>query len=199
MSGPNTKGTRPQPRPLTGDEGAKRSAALILEVLAGLRTPSEASTALGVTTMRYYVLERRGPGGGGQAPQPRPEGGKRPPGDAPHEGGGLDGPEDLKWRLRVLLETIVGSISVTQACEELGVSESRLHELRRQALVGALGALMPKPAGRPATAETTTAREKDLETRIQELEVDLQAALVRTELALAMPELFRGRSKKNRG
>lgn len=108
----------------------------------------------------------------------------------------LDGPEDLKWRLRVLLETIVGSISVAQACEELGVSESRLHELRRQALVGALGALMPKPAGRPATAETTPPRERDLEARIEELEVDLQAALVRTELALAMPELFRG--KKNR-
>jgi hypothetical protein len=85
---------------------------------------------------------------------------------------------------------------VAQACEELGVSESRLHELRRQALVGALGALMPKPAGRPATAETMTARENELEGRIQELEVDLQAALVRTELALAMPELFRGGSKK---
>lgn len=109
----------------------------------------------------------------------------------------LDGPEDLKWRLRVLLETIVGSISVTQACEELGVSESRLHELRRQALVGALGALMPKPAGRPATAETATERERNLEARIDELEVDLQAALVRTELALAMPELFRGGGKKN--
>lgn len=108
----------------------------------------------------------------------------------------LEGPETLKWRLRVLLETIVGSTSVAQACEELGVSESRLHELRREALVGALGALMPRPAGRPATAETTTPREKDLEARIQELEVDLQAALVRTELALAMPELFRG--KKNR-
>ena len=109
----------------------------------------------------------------------------------------LEGPEDLKWRLRVILETLLGRVSVAQACEELGVSESRLHELRQQALVGALGALMPKPAGRPATAETTTAREKDLEVRIQELEVDLQAALVRTELALAMPELFRGRSKKN--
>ena len=108
----------------------------------------------------------------------------------------LDGPEELKWRLRVLLETIVGRISVAQACEELGVSESRLHALRRQALVGALGALMPKPTGRPAAAETTTTREKELEARIQELEVDLQAALVRTELALAMPELFRG--KKNR-
>jgi hypothetical protein len=109
----------------------------------------------------------------------------------------LDGPEELKRRLRVLLETILGSVSVAQACEELGVSESRLHELRRQALVGALGALMPKPAGRPATAETTTEREKNLEARIQELEVDLQAALVRTELALAMPELFRGGGKKN--
>ena len=107
----------------------------------------------------------------------------------------LEGPEDLKWRLRVLLDTLAGRVSVAQACEELGVSESRLHELRREALEGALGALMPKPAGRPATAETTTEREKELEGRIQELEVDLQAALVRTELALAMPELFR--SKKN--
>ena len=58
MSAP-AKGTRPQPRPLTGDEGAKRSAAVILEVLAGLRTPTEASQALGITPMRYYVLERR--------------------------------------------------------------------------------------------------------------------------------------------
>lgn len=110
----------------------------------------------------------------------------------------LEGPEDLKWRLRVVLETIVGSISVTQACEELGVSESRLHELRREALVGALGALLPKPAGRPARPETTTGREKELEARIEELEVDLQAALVRTELALAMPELFRSKKKHRR-
>lgn len=108
----------------------------------------------------------------------------------------LDGPEELKRRLRALLETIVGGVSVAQACAQLGVSESRLHELRRQALVGALGALMPKPSGRPATADTTPLREQELLARIGELEVDLQAALVRTELALAMPELFR--SKKNR-
>jgi transposase-like protein len=109
----------------------------------------------------------------------------------------LDGPEDLKRRLRVLLETIVGGVSVVQACEELGVSESRLHELRRQALVGALGALMPRPAGRPVAAEPATPREEELEARIAELEVDLQAALVRTELALAMPDLFRRGGKKN--
>jgi transposase-like protein len=110
----------------------------------------------------------------------------------------LAGPEDLKRRLRVLLDTLAGRVSVAQACEELGVSESRLHELRREALVGALGALMPKPAGRPATAQTTTAREKELEGRIEELEVDLQAALVRTELALAMPQLFRSKKKHRR-
>src|SRR5262249_12087765 len=102
----------------------------------------------------------------------------RPPNGVGHVGR-LEGPEELKRRLRVLLETIVGSKSVAQACEELQVSESRLHELRREALVGALGALMPRPAGRPATAETGSEREKDLEARIDELEVDLQAALVR--------------------
>src|SRR2546428_942660 len=85
------KTTRPQPRPLTGDEGAKRSAALILEVLAGLRTPSEASTALGVTTMRYYVLERRALGGMVQSPAPRPKGEKRRPEDAPAGAGRGEG------------------------------------------------------------------------------------------------------------
>src|SRR5438094_1766000 len=79
----NTKTTRPQPRPLTGDESAKRSAVMVLEVLAGLRTPSEASTALGVTTMRYYVLERRALEGMVQALQPRPKGKRRRPEDAP--------------------------------------------------------------------------------------------------------------------
>jgi transposase-like protein len=108
----------------------------------------------------------------------------------------LEGPDELKWRLRVILETLTGVIGVQQACEELGVGASRLHELRREALVGALGALMPKPSGRPAAREPASTREQDLLARIAELETDLQAALVRTELALAMPQLFR--AKKNR-
>jgi hypothetical protein len=111
----------------------------------------------------------------------------------------LEGPDELKRRLRVLLETLQGTKSVAEACEELRVSESRLHELRREALMGALVALMPKPAGRPSTAETASEREKEMEARIQELEVDLQAAFVRTELALAMPQLFRGKKKPRTG
>ena len=38
---------------------AKRRAAVILEVLAGSRRPSEAATALGVTVPRYYFLEEQ--------------------------------------------------------------------------------------------------------------------------------------------
>jgi hypothetical protein len=38
---------------------AHRRAAVILEVLAGVRGPSEAATALGVTVSHYYVLERK--------------------------------------------------------------------------------------------------------------------------------------------
>ena len=41
------------------DREARRKAAAILEVLAGARKPSEAAQALGITPMRYYMLEMR--------------------------------------------------------------------------------------------------------------------------------------------
>jgi len=45
------------------DEGpgreARRRAAVMLEVLAGVRTPSEAASALGISRPHYYLLEGR--------------------------------------------------------------------------------------------------------------------------------------------
>ena len=41
------------------DLDARRKAAAILEVLAGARKPSDAAKALGITTVRYYMLEMR--------------------------------------------------------------------------------------------------------------------------------------------
>jgi len=41
------------------EEETRRTAAVILEVLAGLRTTAEASEALGVSVPRYYALEAR--------------------------------------------------------------------------------------------------------------------------------------------
>jgi hypothetical protein len=49
-------------------------AALILEVLAGVRTPTEAASALSVTANRYYQLEDRALEGLVAACEPRPRG-----------------------------------------------------------------------------------------------------------------------------
>ena len=77
MSGP-ARATRAA-KPLEGDETAKKTAAMILEVLAGLRSTTEAAQALEISSMRYYVLERRAMEGMVQALQPRPKGKQKRP------------------------------------------------------------------------------------------------------------------------
>jgi hypothetical protein len=63
--------------PMGGSDGAKRTAAIILEVLAGLRTPGEGAEALAISSMRYYVLERRALEGMVGGLEPRPKGKRR--------------------------------------------------------------------------------------------------------------------------
>ena len=53
---------------------AKRAAAVILEVLAGVRTPVSAASALGIRVPRYYLLEERAIQGLISACEPRPRG-----------------------------------------------------------------------------------------------------------------------------
>lgn len=57
-----------------GSREAKRLAAVILEVLAGARLPSEAAAALSLTVPRYYQLEARALAGLVAACEPRPQG-----------------------------------------------------------------------------------------------------------------------------
>lgn len=59
----------PQASPL-----ARKTAAAILEVLAGVRTPAEAAQAIEVTVARYYQIELRGLGGLVAACEPRSKG-----------------------------------------------------------------------------------------------------------------------------
>ena len=62
MSGSKSKGnvsqktTKQQPGP---SREARRLAAAILEVLAGMRSPTEAAQALSISGPRYYTLEQR--------------------------------------------------------------------------------------------------------------------------------------------
>lgn len=72
-----------KPEPLAGSEEAKRQAAVILEVLSGVRGSNEGAEVLGISTMRYYVLEARALQGIVKALEPRPKGRRvRSPEDA---------------------------------------------------------------------------------------------------------------------
>jgi len=117
----------------------------------------------------------------------------------------LNGPEGSKRRLRAILETLIGERTVSEACEALGVSEARFHELRRRALEGALSGLKPGRPGRPSKPPTATpTRVEQLEHDMEDLRMELWAAEIREEIALTMPHLLRrekkigGKPKKRR-
>ena len=65
------------PGAVGGSDGARKAAAVILEVLSGVRRTAEGCEALGITPMRYYVMETRALQGLVEALEPRPKG-KRP-------------------------------------------------------------------------------------------------------------------------
>jgi transposase-like protein len=104
----------------------------------------------------------------------------------------LEGGDAEKRRLKIVLETLSGELSIEQACEELGVSASRFHELRREALQAALDGLTPGPSGRPKHTDVPSDPEhvKAVERENAELKRELLASYVRTEIALAMPHVL---------
>jgi hypothetical protein len=79
-----TKEKRVKPmgaKALTGSSEAKRQAAVILEVLSGLRRSEDASAAMKIALPRYYLLETRALQGLITALEPRPKGRQRRPED----------------------------------------------------------------------------------------------------------------------
>src|SRR2546428_13288420 len=74
---PARKAAKTGPGAVGGSEGARKAAAVILEGLSGVRGTAEGCEALGITPMRYYVLENRALQGVVEALEPRPKG-KRP-------------------------------------------------------------------------------------------------------------------------
>lgn len=59
---------------IAGSQDARRTAAVVLEVLAGIRSPTEAANTLGVSGTHYYNLEVRAVQGVVAAFEPRPQG-----------------------------------------------------------------------------------------------------------------------------
>jgi hypothetical protein len=109
----------------------------------------------------------------------------------------LDGSASAKERLKALLETLAGSCRVGQACDRLGISEPRFDQIRIEALQAALAALEPQPAGRrPRPPLPDAAELQRLRERVAQLEEELQTALVRAEIAVALPRVGAGAEKK---
>jgi hypothetical protein len=104
-------------------------------------------------------------------------------------------------RMRAILETVSGQKTIPEACAELEIGEAMFHRIRAEAMAAALGALEPKPMGRPRTATTAPSSVvAGLEQENQDLKVELRAAEVRAEIAGSMPHLLtrKGRSEKKR-
>jgi hypothetical protein len=102
----------------------------------------------------------------------------------------LDADHITKERLKILLQTIAGELSVADACQKLDISQARFFELRTTMLQAALQSLEPKPTGRPVQKiDPEAQRVHDLEQQNLDLRVHLAAAQLREEIALAMPHL----------
>ena len=112
----------------------------------------------------------------------------------------LEGSEEAKQRMRVLLETYATGRSIDEACESLGVQRTRLFGLKDQAFQGMLSALEPKPAGRPSSAPSEErAKILELEARVRQLTLEKEAAEIRADIARWMPHLLRDQKKTGPG
>jgi transposase len=103
----------------------------------------------------------------------------------------LEGSEQAKERMKVIVATLTGQCRLQEACEQLGISEPRLQQLRQQFLEGGLESLEPGKAGRPAKVLTDAERQvQELKAQLAELQVQYQAAQVRAEVGAVLPQVL---------
>jgi hypothetical protein len=109
----------------------------------------------------------------------------------------LSGSTEAKRRLHALLDTLSGRQTVREAGRSLGIGVRRLHAMRRAILQELLDHLEPRHVGRPPRSAAAVENPAvALEAEVRRLRLDLQAARVREEIALAMPHVLTRSAKK---
>jgi len=105
----------------------------------------------------------------------------------------MPGSKEARRRLKILLATLTGEKTVVEACSELGIGESRFHDLRNEFLNKGVEALEPRPLGRPPAPEPTELEKENLRLHreLSQLKLELQGALIREEIAVVMPHLLK--------
>ncbi len=109
----------------------------------------------------------------------------------------LAGSLEAKERVKVLLETLNGTCRVQEACVRLSIKGARFDQVRIEVLQAALNAAEHRPAGRPTRTSTPAEVENQrLREQLAELQAKLEAAVIRAELAVALPQVGAATEKK---
>ena len=109
----------------------------------------------------------------------------------------LDGSEQAKDRLEVILDTVAGKTNIAKACELLDVKAARFFQLRTEVLQAALARLEPRPAGRPPRQlSAEELRIAELERELQDARLQQKATEARLTIAQIMPQLTTEAPKK---
>ena len=107
----------------------------------------------------------------------------------------LVGGDEEKVRLKAILATFSGEVTVAEASRQLGISTSRFAKLRTEALQGALDRLAPHPVGRPAKEEDEMAQLKEeMEQQLERSQAERM--ILRTLLQVGQGILDEEREKK---
>lgn len=117
----------------------------------------------------------------------------------------LEGSPYARQRLQLMLECMQGLKTVSEACRQLDICESRFHALRNQWLQEALELLEPRQTGRPPKPVSQAAlneRLRELETENAQLRQQLRVARVQVELhdieAAAPAAVLKNRTQRQR-
>jgi len=99
-----------------------------------------------------------------------------------------EGSKQSKQRTKIVMRTITGELSVSEALDDLGVQRAYFAKLRLRALQGAVDALEPgRPGRRPKHDAATDQRVAELSSKVAQLERELQLERARADLASILP------------
>lgn len=97
----------------------------------------------------------------------------------------LRGSDHARLRLKLILQCMLGNLTVGAACEQLGIGQARFHAMRNQWLQEALELLEPRRTGRPPkrlASDELLARVAQLESEKRDLEQQLRLAEAREQV-----------------
>jgi hypothetical protein len=110
----------------------------------------------------------------------------------------VPGADEAKARLAGILASLSGERAIPEICRELGVRESRFHELGKEFLAGAVGLLERRAAGRKPALPEADPEISRLREENERLRLELEAERIRSGIALVMPHVLKPASREGK-